>query len=143
MPLAPAARRLLVVFIGAGLLSVPAAAAYGQCVVFENPAELYRVNQAVFVATVVTTEAAGGQGHHAITDVATLRVERSWKGRVAREVRVGSDRPFEVGTKYVVFASGRPLTSSILCRAAEPVAAAKKKMAWLARRRSVVPRKAP
>jgi hypothetical protein len=110
--------------------------ARAQCVEFEDPAELFRLSDAVFVGTVVATEPTGAQGSHVIVSIATLRPERTWKGRPGREVRVGSDVPFEVGKKYVVFAAGRPLSVSILCRWAENIDRAKRKLDWLARRRS-------
>lgn len=112
------------------------ALARAQCVIFENPEELFARADAVFVGTVRRTEPTGAKGDHAIVETATLRVEKAWKGRLAREVRVGVDRPFATGKKYVVFAAGKPLSTSIMCRWAEPVESAKAKLEWLAKRRS-------
>ena len=110
--------------------------ARAQCVEFADPAELFMRSDAVFVGTDVAIEPTGAHGWHVIVSIATLKPERTWKGRPGPEVRVGSDVPFEVGKKYVVFAAGRPLSSSIECRWAELVGRAKRKMDWLARRRS-------
>ena len=110
--------------------------ARGQCVEIEDPAELFMLSDAVFVGTVVAIEPTGAQGSHVIVSIATLRPERTWKGPPSREVRIGSDVPLEVGKKYVVFAAGRPLSVSIPCRWAEVVDRAKRKLDWLARRRS-------
>lgn len=67
-----------------------------QCVVFDKPEDLFARADVVFLGTVVATKPTGAQEAHAIVEVATLRVEQSWKGRPPREVRVGTDRPFEV-----------------------------------------------
>jgi hypothetical protein len=106
-----------------------------QCVIFDKLEDLFARADVVFLGTVVATKPTGAQGAHAIVDVATLRVEQSWKGRPAREVRVGADRPFKIDEKYVVFAAGKPLSTSILCRWAEPEERAKTKLEWLAKRR--------
>jgi hypothetical protein len=127
--------RAVLILLGAIVFASSTRAAYGQCVVFDKPEELFARSDAVFVATVVTNEPTGTQGAHEIVSIARLRVERSWKGRLGREVRVGSDTPFEVGKKYVVFAGGKPLSTSILCGAAEPVDRAKRKLDWLATKR--------
>lgn len=128
-------RAILVVVCG---IVLRAPAAYAQCVEFEDPSELFSLSDAVFVGTVVGVEPTGIQGDHVIASIATLTPERIWKGRPGRRVQVGSDVPFEVGTKYVVFAAGRrpPLSLSISCRWAELVDQAKRKMDWLSRRRS-------
>lgn len=111
-------------------------AANAQCVVFEKPEELFAFSDAVFTGTVLATEQTGARGTHVIVSIATLRVERSWKGDLGREVRVGADMPFERGKRYVVFANGKPLSTSILCRAAERIERAKPKLRWLSKRRS-------
>jgi hypothetical protein len=104
-----------------------------QCVIFETPEDLFAHHDVVFRGTVVATEPTGMIGAHVIVDVATFRVDQVWKGAPGRDVRVGADRPFEKGKEYLVFASGVPLATSILCRAAEPVDTAKAKIEWLAR----------
>ena len=101
---------------------------------FDKPEEMCARSDAVFLGTVLTTEATGTEGDHVIVDIATFRVQRSWKGKPAREIRVGSDRPFEKNRQYVVFAAGKPLTTSILCRWAEPSERAKVKLEWLSKR---------
>lgn len=110
------------------------AAAHAQCVIFDRPEELFARADAVFLGTVVETEPTGAQGAHAIVQIATLRVERSWKGRPGRAVRVGADRPFETDRKYLVFAAGDPLSTTILCRWTEPEDRAKPRLEWLAQR---------
>jgi hypothetical protein len=104
-----------------------------QCVIIENPADIFRVSDAVFVGTVVANGPTGARGDHQTVDIATLRVERSWKAPLSREVRVGSDEFFVVGKQYVVFAAGTPLSTSIPCDWAQPVEAAKTKLDWLFR----------
>jgi hypothetical protein len=103
-----------------------------QCVVFEQPEDLFARADVVFAGTVVATESTGARGDHSIVQIATLRVDKAWKGSLTREVRVGADRPFEVEKKYVVFAAGKPLSTSILCRWAEPQDPAKTQLEWLA-----------
>ena len=49
-------------------------------------------------------------------------------------MRVGADRLFEMNKKYLVFAAGKPLGTSIQCRWTEPVDRAKAKLDWLAKR---------
>jgi hypothetical protein len=110
--------------------------AHAQCVIFEKPEELFAQADAVFVGTVRRTEPTGAKGDHAIVEIATFRVERVWKGRLAREVRVGGDSRFERDRKYLVFAAGKPLSTSILCRWTEPEERAKAKSEWLAKRRT-------
>jgi len=111
-------------------------AAFGQCVMFDKPEELFANSDAVFVGTVVRNAPTGAQGSHVIVDVATLRLDRSWKGVRGREVRVGSDIPLEVKKKYLVFAGGKPLSTSVLCRWAEPIDDAKAKLDWLSKKPS-------
>jgi hypothetical protein len=128
------AKRLFLVSVGFQLIVLPGAVS-AQCVIFEKPADLFARADVVFVGTVIRNLSTGAGGEHSIVDIATLRVERSWKGRPGREVRVGADRPFELDKKYVVFAAGKPLSSSILCRWAEPEERAKTKLEWLAKRK--------
>ena len=113
-------------------LVLSSASASAQCVLFDKPEELFAHNDTVFTGTVVMNEPTSARGEHQIVAVATLRVDKSWKGRLEREVRVGSDAAFEVGKKYLVFAGGKPLSTTILCRASEPIERAKSKLDWLA-----------
>jgi hypothetical protein len=121
-------RRILLVLATMAILP---ATARGQCIQFEKPEESFASSEAVFVGTVVAHEPTGVQGFHLIVDIATFRLERSWKRDLGREVRIGSDRLFDVGKKYVVFASGKPLSTSIACQWTEPVDKAKVKLDWL------------
>ena len=117
------------------LLAMPALLVAGsagkQCVIYNDPAELFAVSDAVSVAQVIAAEETGETGEHVTSNRGTLRVERVWKGRVRREMRVGSDVPFRVGEKYLVFAGGRPLSMNILCRWAELVRDAETRLKWL------------
>lgn len=120
-----------------GLAMIPLTA-HGQCIVFPNPEGGFARADAVFVGTVVAHQPTGARGEHVTVDIATIRLERSWKGsRGHREVHVGSDRPWQVGKKYVVFAFGpsESLTTSIDCRWAESIETAAEKLDWL----SVIP----
>ena len=132
------AKRLFLASLVLQGLILPAVAS-AQCVVFDKPEDLFARADVVFVGTVVRNGPTGARGAHSIVDIATLRVERSWKGRPEREVRVGADRSFEIDKKYVVFAAGKPLSTSILCRWAEPEERAKAKLEWLATRKSSEP----
>jgi hypothetical protein len=112
------------------------AEAHAQCVTFDKPEELFAHSDMVFRGTVVATESTGAQGDHQIVDIATFRVDQSWKGDSAQEVRVGADRAFEKSKEYLVFAAGSPLSTSILCRWAEPIERAKPKLDWLLKNRA-------
>jgi len=128
------AKLLFLASVGFQMIALPAAVS-AQCVIFERPDDLFARADVVFVGTVIGNRSTGARGDHSIGDIATLRVERSWKGRPGREVRVGADRPFEIDKKYVVFAAGKPLSTSILCRWAEPQERAKTKLEWLEKRK--------
>jgi hypothetical protein len=110
------------------VLALPATAG-AQCVIYDKPEDLFARADVVFVGTAVATEPTHAQGDHG-----TFRVEQAWKGRVEREMRVGADRLFELNTKYVVFAAGKPLSTSIPCKWTEPVDRAKAKLDWLGKR---------
>jgi hypothetical protein len=129
--------QLLFVVAAALSITIPAVAD-AQCVVFEKPEDLFARADAVFMGTVVATKPTGAKGSHAIVDIATLRVEQTWKGDFAREIRVGSDRALEHQKKYLVFAAGTPLTTSVLCRWAEREDHAKTKLEWLAQHQRVL-----
>ena len=125
--------------LGVIALLTPPAAVYGQCIMFGQPEESFARADAVFVGTVVAHEPTGVEGFHVIVDVATFRLDRSWKGSRDREIRVGSDEPVEVGKKYLVFAFAgvtHPLTTSILCQWTELLDTAKAKLDWLSKRPS-------
>jgi hypothetical protein len=124
--------RTVLVVVG---FAAPPAAAHAQCVTFDKPADLFARSDLVFQGTVVATESTGARGAHQIVDIATFRVDQWWKGDATREVRVGADLAFEKGKKYLVFASGKPLSTSIECRAAEPIDRAKPKLDWLLKNR--------
>jgi hypothetical protein len=127
--------KLRLLAVSALQLAMCAGTAAAQCIAFDKPEDLFARAEVVFRGTLVATERTAAEGAHAIVEVATFRVEESWKGRPAREVRVGSDRPFQRGKKYVVFAAGKPLTTSVLCGWAEPEERAKTQLAWLAKHR--------
>jgi hypothetical protein len=116
-------------------LAVLPSRGYSQCVSFDAPGELFARSEVVLQGTVVARQPTGAKGAHVVVDIATLRIEQSWKGNLEREVRVGSDRAFEIGKEYLVFAAGKPLFSSIQCRWAEPVEQAKTKIEWLSKRK--------
>lgn len=115
------------------LLILPAIAS-AQCIIFDKPEELFQRADAVFLGKVIATEPTGARGFHLTVEFATLRVEKFWKGDLAREVRVGADAPFAVGTSYLVFAGGTPLSTTIPCRWTEPEDRAGSTLEWLARR---------
>ena len=129
--------KLLLVTVAALSVIVPAVA-NAQCVIFDKPEDLFRRADVVFLGTVVATEPTDERGAHATVEIATLRVEQKWKGDLARELRVGSDRPFERQKRYVVFAGGKPLTTSILCRWTEREDHATTKLEWLAKGQQVL-----
>jgi hypothetical protein len=125
---------MLVLYVTTAFAVAPTTA-HGQCVTFDRPAELFALSDAVFVGTVVSNEPTYSQGDHVIVSIATVRMDRSWKGRFRREVQVGSDRALEVGKQYVVFAAGKPLSTSVMCRWSEPLNQAKRKLDWLSVKR--------
>lgn len=52
-----------------------------QCVIFNDPAELYRANDEVFIGTVTAVEPTGiKDAAHAPVQIATVRVQEQWKG---------------------------------------------------------------
>jgi hypothetical protein len=125
---------LRIVLAVVGFAYLPAEA-HAQCVIFDKPEELFARSDVVFRGTVVATESTGAQGFHKIIEIATFRVDQSWKGDPAREVRVGADRAFETSHEYLVFAGGKPLSMSIECRWAEPIERAKPRRDWLLKNR--------
>ena len=119
---------LLVAFVGAS------STRSNQCVIFDKPEELWAVSDLVFFGTVVSTKPTGIKGFHVTVDIATFRVDRVWKGKPAPEVQVGGDNFFEKGKQYLVFAAGKPLSTSLPCRWTEPADRAKAKIDWLTKR---------
>ena len=105
-----------------------------QCFVFPKPEEGFARSEVVFLGKVIDRRATGVEGDHVIVDIATFQVQRLWKGQIGREVQVGADRPFERGKQYVVFASGEPLSTTILCRWTELRERAASKLEWLSTR---------
>jgi hypothetical protein len=123
-------RLLLAGFVVAGQTS----AIYAQCVIFDKPAELFGRSEVVFRGTVLAKRRTGAHGSHVIVEIATFRVDQAWKGKPGRRFLVGTDRPFELGKQYLVFASGTPPSTSILCHSAELVGDAKAKLDWLSKK---------
>jgi hypothetical protein len=105
-----------------------------QCVIFDNPDELWAVSDLVFLGTVVATKPTGIQGFHVTVEIATFRVDKAWKGKLDKVVEVGGDAAFEKDKQYLVFAAGKPASTSLPCRWTEPVDRAKAKLEWLAKR---------
>lgn len=103
-----------------------------QCVMFSDPAEMYRSSSEVFSGVVLETEPTGIDGAHVPVEIATVRVQEQWKGRTATTVRVATtDRRFQINNSYLFFASGEPLSTSLLCRWTEPSDASAAKLRWL------------
>lgn len=109
-------------------------AAFGQCVMFDKPEELFARSTTVFEGTVVGSAPTGARGSHALVAVATLRVERTWKGAQNGEIEVSTDALLEVQKKYLVFAAGEPLSTSVLCHWTDAIGDAGVKLEWLSRR---------
>ena len=106
-----------------------------QCVIFgEDVAMGFAHSDVVFAGTVTANRKTGEFGHHVQSDVGTLRVVRSWKGRISRYVDVSADAPFEVGKRYLVFASGKVLSTSIECDWTRLEEQSHGKLDWLKRR---------
>lgn len=112
------------------------AGSIGQCVIFDKPEELWDRSDLVFLGTVISTKPTGADGSHVTVDIATFRVDRAWKGKPEATVHVGGDAFFLVGTQYLVFAVGKPPSTSLPCRWAEPAERAQAKLAWLSKRRT-------
>jgi hypothetical protein len=77
---------------------------HGQCVVFEDPADMFRRADAVFVGTVRRTEPTGALGHHIVMHRASFEIEQVWKGQSKKFETVGTVEAFEPGKRYLVFA---------------------------------------
>jgi len=116
------------------LLTAQTAAPHAQCVIFDKPEELFALSTVVFRGTVIGKRPTGIEGTHVDVEIATFRVDQAWKGKPGRQVLVGGDQPFELGKEYLVFAGGKPLSTTLLCHATELVSAAKAKLDWLTRK---------
>lgn len=106
-----------------------------QCVMFRETDELFRINDVVFTGTVLSNTPVPGP-EDGVQNIGVLRADQFWKGTPVKEIRVGSDLPFKVGERYVVFAGGEPLSTTIACEATQPLDKATKKRLWLSRRPS-------
>ena len=104
-----------------------------QCVIFDKPDELYGLSDVVFRGKAVAQQPTGIEGSHVTVAIATFQVDQVWKGHPGRQVAVGTDVPFEIGKEYLVFAGGKPLATSSLCRGAELLDHAKGKLDWLSK----------
>lgn len=105
-----------------------------QCVAFGDVADAFAQSDLVFVGTVTANRKTGEFGHHVQSDVGTLRVVRTWKGRPSKEVDISADAPFEVGKRDLVFASGKVLSTSIECDWTQLEEHSHDKLEWLKRR---------
>jgi hypothetical protein len=114
--------------------------AHGQCVIFEDPADLHRVADAVFIGTVRKSEPTGARGFHIVMHRVWFEIEGIWKGRVEKLETVGTVEAFEPGKRYLVFAGASPersrsgegsLTTSLECGWAEIEDEASPKLLWL------------
>jgi hypothetical protein len=128
----------------AGLIVFVALAgrAGASCAVFEIESG-FRDAKAVFVGQVVATRVVQSATDRSdVRTVATVRVERKWKGPRAKNLEVsacgGGDvlctvsMDFEIGGRYLFFADGTPLsTSSCMSR---PVETASAELRWLERK---------
>ena len=125
-----------VVAVGFLGLAIPA---HAQCVVLEDPADGFRMAEAVFVGTVKATEPTGAGGFHIVMHRAVFEVERVWKGRLKRLETVGTVEALQPGKRYVVFAGGKresgfsvSLSTSLECGWSELEPDAQRKLQWLA-----------
>jgi hypothetical protein len=124
---------LLIVLIAA---STPATLDGRQCVVFDDPALLFEQSEVVFVGIAVALEPTGIKGNHVVSHRGTFRVERIWKGEPQRVLTIGADAPFTIGSRYVVFAGGKPLSTTLLCKWSELESEAEEKREWLRKKQS-------
>ena len=119
-----------------------AAPALGQCVMFENRADMFRLADAVFAGTVRKSEPTGIRGFHVVTHRTSFEIDRVWKGQVKRLETIGTVEAFEPGTRYVVFATTgvpRALQSSLECGWAERASENGRNLQWLAEKVSRIP----
>ena len=109
--------RSIRVLLLAVVVAALAHAALAQCVIFDKPDELFARSEVVFRGTVLARKPTGIPGDHVIVEVARFRVDQAWKGE-----------------EYLVFASGKPPSTSILCGSAQLVSEAKAKLEWLSKK---------
>ena len=118
--------------------------ARASCAVFDIEAG-FRDARAVFVGQVVATRVVQSATDRSdVRTVATVRVERRWKGPRAKTLEVsacgGGDvvctvsMDFTIGGRYVFFADGNPLSTSSCM--SQPLEAASAELRWLERKRS-------
>ncbi len=128
--------RMKILVLSCAIWSSPAFVC-AQCFVFPKPEEGFARSTTVLAGRVIAHHPTGVDGNHLIEDVATFQVERVWKGDLGREVQVGAELPFETGKQYVVFASGEPLSTSILCHWTELREQATSKLDWLSTKKAL------
>jgi hypothetical protein len=119
-----------------------AAPVQGQCVMFDDRAEMFRLADAVFIGTVRKSEPTGVRGFHVVMHRASFEIDRVWKGQVKRLETIGTVEAFEPGTRYVVFATTgvpRALQSSLECGWAERASENGRNLQWLAEKVSRIP----
>ena len=134
-----------VVLVAAGI----AAPVHGQCVMFENRADMFRLADAVFAGTVRKSEPTGIRGFHVVTQRASFEIDRVWKGELKKVETIGTVEAFEPGARYLVFATrsseleafGQPraLRTSLECGWAEPAVEAGRNLQWLSGQASTTP----
>ena len=116
----------------------PSESLRAQCVQFEDPADMFRLADAVFLGTVRSTEPTGARGFHLVMHKTLFEIQQVWKGEVRKFETVGTVEAFERETRYLVFASltNRPLPSalrtSLECGWSEVEAKSNQKLKWLA-----------
>jgi len=129
------ARKQSVIAIVASVMVVGSGSSAGaSCAVFEIGSG-FRDSRAVFIGEVLATRVVRSKAQ----TVATIRVERRWKGPRGKTIEVstcgGGDAvctisiDFQVGGAYLIFAEGRPLATSDCM--AWPVEEAKEQLQWL------------
>ena len=111
-----------------------------QCVEFDDPASLFEQSAVVFVGIALGVKPTGLHGEHVMSHRATFRVERIWKGELQRQYLVDADGAFAVDKRYIVFAGGSPLSTTLQCKWSELEAEARHKREWLAAKPSQRPR---
>lgn len=118
-------------------VAATAVPAQGQCVQYEDRADMFRLADAVFVGTVRKSEPTGIRGFHVVMYRASFEIDRVWKGQVTKFETIGTVEAFEPGTRYVVFAtrSSEPksidLRSSLECGWAERASENGRNLQWL------------
>jgi hypothetical protein len=140
---------VVAVLIGACVAPGGDVAQARSCAVAESIGMEFKHSAAVFVGRVKSTDVAHGpHGTFDVQTVATFDVERWWKGPQTKTVKVRScgtqdvvcitGIDFKPGDRYVVFATGRPLETTV-CQRTELVNDAAATLKWL---ETIQPRKA-